>query len=124
MRRAPGTVVKYTQHLRPFVEWAGGRALADITASEIEFEFLGPWSLTVEKPTLRNRIAALNAPARLWPRPAYAGPSYRDDAASWSAVRREGRSRRPAAVSGLRTYPGEGVKSRLGLAGHQTRVLA
>jgi integrase len=61
MRRAPGTVVKYTQHLRPFVEWAGARALADITASEIEFEFLGPWSLTVEKPTLRNRIAALKS---------------------------------------------------------------
>jgi hypothetical protein len=63
MRRAPGTVTKYGQHLTPFVEWAGDeRRLADITAQEIEFSFLAPWSQTVAAPTLRNRIARASQP--------------------------------------------------------------
>jgi integrase len=61
MRRAPGTVTKYGQHLRAFSEWAGVRKIAEISASEIEFEFLGPWSRDVSAATLRNRIAALRS---------------------------------------------------------------
>jgi integrase len=61
LRRKPATVDKYTAHLRPFVAWAGARPLAEISAREIEFEFLGPWSQTVAKPTVRNRIAALRS---------------------------------------------------------------
>ncbi len=61
LRRSPGTVAKYGQHLRAFADWAGDRDLCEITAREIEFEFLGPWSQTVAKPTIRNRIAALRS---------------------------------------------------------------
>lgn len=61
MRRSPGAVTKYAQHLRALNAWAGDRPFGELTAREIEFEFLGPWSVTVSKPTLRNRIAALRS---------------------------------------------------------------
>lgn len=61
MRRAPSTVTKYGSHLRPFVTWAGERRLADITAQEIEFDFLGPWSHDKKPWTVHTRIAALRS---------------------------------------------------------------
>jgi integrase len=61
MRRAPGTVSKYAQHLSAFEQWADGRELLGLTAAEIEFQFLGPWSQGVSAATLRNRMAALRS---------------------------------------------------------------
>lgn len=60
-RRAPSTVEKYHQHLQAFTAWAGERPLGEITAREIEFEFLGPWAANVTKATRRNRINALRS---------------------------------------------------------------
>jgi integrase/recombinase XerD len=61
MRRSVGTRAKYAQHLRELLSWAGDRPLTELTAQEIEFQFLGPWSETVSSATLRNRIAALRS---------------------------------------------------------------
>lgn len=61
MRRSPGTRAKYGQHLRALEDYAGNQPLADLTAQELEFDFLGPWSQGKTPATIRNRIAALRS---------------------------------------------------------------
>jgi site-specific recombinase XerD len=42
-RKAPATVLRWRPELRRFVEWAGERSLAEITAKDLEFGFLAAW---------------------------------------------------------------------------------
>jgi len=61
MRRSEGTQAKYGQHLRALEEWAGDRPITKLTAQEIEFGFLGPWSQGKSSATIRNRMAAMKS---------------------------------------------------------------
>jgi integrase len=61
MRRSTGTRAKYAQHLRELEEWASDRLLSELTAHELEFEFLAPWASGKTAATIRNRIAALRS---------------------------------------------------------------
>jgi len=61
MRKSAGTRDKYAQHLRALETWAGDRPIPEVTASELEFGFLGPWGAGKTPATIRNRMAALKS---------------------------------------------------------------
>jgi integrase/recombinase XerD len=41
--RAPATRVQYAVYLDPFIAWVGSRALGEVTAQQVELDWLGQW---------------------------------------------------------------------------------
>jgi integrase/recombinase XerD len=58
-RLQDSTIAKYKEQLKPFVAWAGERWIEDLTAHEIELDFLTPHRARVGKSAQSARIAVL-----------------------------------------------------------------
>src|SRR5579885_514587 len=62
-QRTASTIERWRPELRRFVEWAGERELADLTAQEIEFGFLTEWEQQFEarngRPPSPNSLRAV-----------------------------------------------------------------
>lgn len=56
-RKAGSTITRWRPELRRFVEWAGERPLAEITARDLEFGFLSAWEAAFRKRNGREASA-------------------------------------------------------------------